>query len=73
MATMPRIGPGARNAHAQRHVFSSHSTGISQTVKTVSTNPAANCIVSAVPTYDWSLTSLAIVENCAESATTVKP
>jgi hypothetical protein len=42
-------------------------------VTTVSENPRASCRVSAVPTYRWSATSVTMVENCAESATTQKP
>ena len=35
--------------------------------------PSASCRVSAVPTYFWSASSVTIVENWAESATTEKP
>src|SRR5687767_5654539 len=73
IASVPSAGPGASAANAQRQPTRSTRAGINQIVATVNRKPIASWSVTAVPTYRWSATSVTIVENWAESATTQKP
>src|SRR5262245_39617667 len=73
IAAMPIAGPGANMANAALQPQCARASGTSHSVATVSVKPSASWSVSAVPTYAGSASSVTIVENCAESATTHAP
>src|SRR5882724_1003719 len=73
MDSTPNNGPGARitNAYRQPTIFSAR--GINSIEIVVNKNPRHVCIVSAVPMYCGSPSSVTQAENWAESATTLAP
>src|ERR1051325_2759912 len=70
MEITPNTGPGAKIINAYRQLL---ILGTSSIETFVNKNPTHICIVSAVPTYCGSPSSVTHEENCAESATTVAP
>src|SRR5205823_3546096 len=73
IAHAPSRGPGTRNTKAHCQPASSLIGGTSRMLTIVNRNPALVCSVSAVPTWVRGVYSVTRAENCAESATTVKP
>ena len=73
IATTPNRGPNARigKAHCQDQM--SANQGTPRMVTRVKRNPRAVCNVSAVPRTSSAEVSVTMAENCAESATTLKP
>jgi hypothetical protein len=73
IASVPRKGPGARNAKAHGQPHASTARGTSQVAGRVSKKPRLVWSDSAVPTYGDGASSVTDAENWAESATMVKP